>query len=671
MFHLAQWLTRHINDPKLILWLAERGDQLHDSWSRLIEKELDHITRLELEGKTSELDEIRSNAPNAIPDPLMRKLWRLLLTDRVKSPWRDLDLHRWILRFKREGLSSPIRLELRKLLEPKIKLKKPFHWDGFDESTETPQRLKQLVDWELVLASDHVHSSLRDLKGDDWAKLLPGLLNDFQQLLRDALDLLQELGGADDRYDRSCWDLPSISSHPQNKGFHDWVMLIELLRDAWVALLEVDSESASRIAGEWFNLHYPTFKRLALFAASQGDCISPDKWVGWLSDDEAWWLWSIYMRRETMRLLVLQGDKLSPSAREILEAAVLAGPPRTMFKEDNDPEQSQAYIDHLAWLLLSKLKIGSGNLGADATKRLDELSAAYPQWKLADNERDEFSHWMSGTGDPDYEAGRQIDIAPRFRRELVKWLKESQPKKHPFYEDTWRITCQTRFFHCLYALCDLAQEGIWIAERWGDALYAWSEKSQILRSWRYAAPLVQSMPTDIFQEILHSVTWWVKAASNSIEINEHVFMDICNRALTMQYQDDTEPHDPVTSAINHPVGYVAEALLNLWFKRQPNDNDGLPADIEPMFTQLCNTTIKHFRHGRVLLASRIIALFRVDRVWSGKTYFAVVKLGNRCGRSQSGMGRLSLVSSPVSTPNDCLQVPLPVDIPPLCRLRRP
>jgi len=57
-------------------------------------------------------------------------------------------------------------------------------------------------------------------------------------------------------------------------------------------------------------------------------------------------------------------------------------------------------------------------------------------------------------------------------------------------------------------------------------------------------------------------------------------------------------------------------LLNLWFKRVPNDNDKLPDDVEPFFTQLCDTHVEKFRHGRVLLASQLIALFRVDRPWT-------------------------------------------------------
>jgi hypothetical protein len=83
-------------------------------------------------------------------------------------------------------------------------------------------------------------------------------------------------------------------------------------------------------------------------------------------------------------------------------------------------------------------------------------------------------------------------------------------------------------------------------------------------------------------------------------------------------QKGEKTNRPVNEAINHPIGHVAEALLNLWLKRKPNDNDLLPDDIEPFFTSMCDVGIDIFRHGRVLLASRLIALFRVDRSWTEK-----------------------------------------------------
>lgn len=626
MFHLARWLVRHLDDPRLVIWIAERGGQLHDRWPWLIEHALDRIASLERDGKASELDEIRLHAPKAIPGPLMRTLWRLLLSGRVKSSWHDPDLYRWKGRLQREGLTTTLRLELRELLAPKVVLKKPFRWSDDDlSSTDEPTRIKQLVDWELVLAADHVHSALRDLADEHWTSALPLLLEDFQQLLRDALDLLGELGEADDRSDRSHWDLPSITPHWQNRGFRDWVSLIELLRDAWLALRANDSTRATRIAQSWFELPYPTFKRLALFAASQDGCIPPEQWVDWLLTDGAWWLWSTDTGREVFRLFVLQGRHLAGAAQEHLEAAILAGPPREMYRDDLETERWQELVARSVWLHLVKLKTSGLDLGEPAAARLTELSKAYPQWQLATNERDEFSHWMSGTGDPDYEDSRDVDIAPRKRQELVQWLMKPTPEQRPFYEDTWRDVCRTRFFHSLFALCDLAQEGVWPADRWREALQAWAEEGSVLRSWRYAAPLVQTMPDTVLQEIAHGVTWWMEAASKPINRHEGILMELCRRVLALPMEvgsgsriirNGVETYEPVGSAINHPIGHVTQALINLWFKRNPNDNDLLPADIQPMFTALCDVQVDRLRHGRVLLGSRLIAFFRVDRPWT-------------------------------------------------------
>lgn len=618
MFQIARWLVRHLNDPVLIIWLAKRGGQLHDRWCWLIEGELDRFSRLEREGKTAELEEIRSNAPNAIPDPLMKILWRLLLTGRVKSPWPETDIYRWKDRLRRNGLTTTLRLELREMLAPKVKLSKAFHWSDDDVSPDVPECLEQLVDWKLVLASDHIRSPLCEQTDDNWPVVLSELLEDFQLLLRDTLDLLHELGEADERSDSSHWDLPSISPHWQNRGYHDWVILIELLRDAWLVIQITDHERASQIARSWFDVPYSTFKRLALFAASQNECIAPDQWVRWLLADDAWCLWSVETRRETMRLLVLQSANLSSQAKAELEPVILKGPPRDMFIEDIELESWQSMVDRSVWRHLAKLQEGCCTLGDTALERFDDLSAANPEWKLASNERDEFSHWMSGTGDPDYEKDRDIDIAPRKRQDLIKWLRQSLPAQRPFHEDTWRETCRTRFFHSLYALCDLSQEGFWPKERWREALQVWSEEDMVLRSWRFAAPLVQTMPDDVFQDILHTGTWWVKAASKSIYQHETVFFDLCRRVLKLPHQDSMNTEYPVTNAINHPIGHISEALLNLLLKREPNDNETLPKDIKPFFTQLCDTEVKQFRNGRVLLAARLIALFRIDQPWTEK-----------------------------------------------------
>jgi|CXWL01.1.fsa_nt_gi hypothetical protein len=616
-FHLARWLVRHLDDPALILWLAKRGGQLHARLARLIDKSLDTIASLDREGKTDDLVRIRAQAPNAIPRLLLRTLWRLLLTGRVKSPGPDLDLHRWQDRLKRDGLTTSLRLEFRELLAPRISLRSPFRWSGHETQPDAPERLNDLVDWELVLAGDHIGSVIRDLSDPARSPgILFALLDDSQQLLRDALDLLREMGVADDRSDRSRRDLPSISPRWQNRGYRDWVKLIEMTRDGWLAVRQSEPARATRIAQDWFAVPYAAFKRLALFAARQDDCIDPAQWVDWLVDDDSWWLWSDETEREVLSLVVQQGRGLSPQAQFRLEAAILTGPPRAMYRDDLEEEQWQALVDRSVWPRLAKLRSSGANLDQDAAERLAALSKANPDWKLAENESDEFSSWLSGPGDPDFEDRHVVNHAPRNRRELVDWLQRPRPPGGSTSEDDWRETCRQNPYRCAYALCELAKKGNWPRGRWREALQAWSDEGQVMRSWRFIAPLVKSMPEDQVKDLAHGISWWLQVASKSSDCQEGILLELCRRVLALPHPEDEEADRAVNRALDHPVGFVTQALLNLWFRSEVKDNEGLPAKLEPIFTELCDTKKACFRHGRVLLASRLITLFRVDRPWT-------------------------------------------------------
>lgn len=89
----------------------------------------------------------------------------------------------------------------------------------------------------------------------------------------------------------------------------------------------------------------------------------------------------------------------------------------------------------------------------------------------------------------------------------------------------------------------------------------------VLRSWRYAAPLVQTMPDNVLVEVAHDVTWWIETVSKSINQHEEILLNLCRRVLALPLEADTgmtlggEPIDqPVTEALNHPVGHAASAL---------------------------------------------------------------------------------------------------------------
>lgn len=615
MHQLASWLTRHLNDQKLLIWLIKRGGQPHDQLVWLIDRRIEELDKFSSSGNTVELDRIRANAPNAIPSPAMRTLWRLLLNGHVKSRLRDLSFYRWRDQFKHDGLTASVRFALRETLTPCLSLREPFRRSGADDEAQVC--IKSIVEWEVVLASDHVHHGLRDLpKNEQWKAALPELLDDFSALLRDALDLMRELGGVDSDHDYSRVHQPSISDHSQNKGFHDWTALIELTRDAWLATAAKSPDRARIVAEMWAHGPYPVFRRLAFFAAAQGRVIPLRQALDWLLTDGRRWLWSEETRRETMRLLVSLAPQLDTTALTDLEQAILSGPPRNLYRADIDPDDWNNILDHRVWLRLAKMAQAGATLSEAGQSRLDDLSAQHP-WQLAADESDEFPFRMGGGWVGDRDPWKPFTPIPRTRRGVLNYLLAHPVLDHS-QQDEWRKLCSEMFQATAYALCKLTQQNNWPAERWRDALQAWGEENLRSRSWRYMAPVVVGAPDHLVQALSHGISWWLRAVAKTFESHEDHFLTLAQRILHLDFENDGDADDPVFRAINHPVGHVTQALLDWWYRQEPDDGQGLPESIKHIFTELCDTQIAKFRHGRVLLAAHALSLFRVDKAWSDR-----------------------------------------------------
>ncbi len=609
MGHIAQWLVRHLDDPALLFWIVKRGGVLHDAMARCIEWKLEELDRLEQNNDRAALDEIRANAPNAIPRPDMRTLWQLLLTGRVRTWVDELDLYRWRERFRRDGLTIILRLELREKLTPRVMLREPFAWP-FEEEDE-PDHMSRLVEAEIVLSSEGIRPYLRELADDEhWTNALPELLSEFTRLLRDALDLMRELGQADERTDQSYSSQPSISEHPQNHGFRDWTALIELARDAWLATSGPSPEEALTAAEAWWKIPYPVFRRLSFFAAAQGEIIPRRQALDWLLSEDCWWLWTPETLREAMRLLVALAPRLEEEELDRLEHAILAGPPRVMYKDDIEREVWSRIQDRDIWLRLAKLAECGARLSVPGAERMKAISARYPDWQLAENERDEFSTWMG-----DWSEGREFVATPRDHQELIEWLK-AEADDDPWQRDDWSERCHKDFEATSTALSELAMEGIWPPRRWRDALHAWSEEELSERSWLDMAPVLARVSSEALQAISHGVSRWLRALAKSFDGQERTFLALCDRVLELEYEDEEEADDPVGRAINHPVGQVTDALLHWWYRRPLKDDQRLDADLNPRFSRICDTRVGKHRHGRVLLAAHVIALFRVDPDWA-------------------------------------------------------
>ena len=66
---IAQWLTRHLNDPKLVLWFAKRGGVLHETFAQAIKEQLRKLGELGKRNDPAALRRLRASAPERDPRP--------------------------------------------------------------------------------------------------------------------------------------------------------------------------------------------------------------------------------------------------------------------------------------------------------------------------------------------------------------------------------------------------------------------------------------------------------------------------------------------------------------------------------------------------------------------------------------------------------------------------
>ena len=569
MHQLAHWLTRHLNDPKLLLWLVSQGGQLHENLALLIEQD---------------------DEAGEIPDAAMQKLWGLLLAGRTKSPDQRLDFQSWQKRFKREGPTVVLRLELRELLTPRVLLRPLFPWSAETGENSGARRIRDLVRWEIRLVANHVHSEVDQLRKEDrWTDALPKLLPDFIALLRDTLDLMDELDEGEGGCAPSFIEQPSISEHDQNLRNHDWTALIDLTRDAWMETAKQSPEQARCVAESWWNHPHMLFRRLALFAAAQGDIIPPHLGLDWLLADGRQWLWSRETRREAVRLIVKLAPQLDEPMWRELGDAIVYGPSDESRSSSADPERRKIFAEREIWLRLAKAAASRGKLSPPAEDKLNELAGQHPNWMLKSDENDEFSFW-TGLFEEDADEGLPDSLA-----------------------DVWRERCSDNFEETTRVLSDLAKVNKWPDTYWGCALQAWSQEKLRTPSWGLMAPIVEHMPTEVLQLLAGNISHWLDKIAKNPEPHQAIFIALCRRILELGDLDGKVPTDDfVTQAINHPVGHVTEALL----QRLPEDAQCLPEDIKSIFTEICDLKVPRFLHGRVVLASRVVPLFCADESWT-------------------------------------------------------
>ena len=605
MTHLARWLARHLDTQEFMNWVIRSGGSLHPEFIRHIE---DQIEKNGLESR-------------------FLAIWRMLISGRVYSASFAFDGFRWLNRFNLYGWSVALKKPLLTLLEPKVSFSEASKLSELDTETDHPRRIKEIADWEIVLVGgDSIETITKAIdKSSERNRILSGMLSDLTSLLLEAMELMAELEGANSREDNSYWHMPSISPHEQNKSFHEWTVLIELCRDAWLAAIEFDQKIALVELSRWHTLKFPVFRRLILFAATNRALVSSSVAVDYMLDDAHFWLWSEQTQREIYRLIVARSADFKLADLRRLTKAIATGPTLKLHAR-GEAEPRQFSIDRDIWLRLAKMSLEI-QLPGKEQKLLSRLSLKYPAWTISNNEQEEFPIWM-GSGDE----FREHTTTPRKSKDLVAWLR-SNPTSDFWKEDDWRQRCRSDFRRTVSALRYLAHRGEWPTYRWREALQAYSEDQLALRSWHIVAPVIKRAPEPIFKELDHAISYWIRAVAPSITNPEDHFFSLVERILDVTADDKfSNEGSSFTRALNHPIGHATEALFRWWYTTGLKDDQGISGQFIHILNRMVDVRIEAFRYGRIILATHLIALFRVDPVW---TKHQLLPLFDWCNRDEA------------------------------------
>lgn len=606
--NLCNWLTRYLSEPDLLLWAVNKGTQGHKDFHQAIEEAL---------------------KSTVIPKP-MRKLWQLYLLGYMDRDFnQQFTTHIFIDKIRKQGLTFSIKKQLITLLSPKLSLDKIYNWELSKESEESPpaqQKVKNFVNPRVELSGSQLRYFFYSVSADKCcaiAEYLPFLLPVIEASLLETLELMVEVEEAQKGYDRSCFDMPSIEPHWQNRHHHNWTVLIELLRDGAVALAEKKPDAAKTLAEAWFKLPYLSFKRLALSAASKG-LVESETWLDWLLNNNGEYLWDHLFRREICRLLATQSGQLTVEQLTRIEKAILLG--RITEKEYTKKmtvEQLACADAERVWLRLLKLQEGGASLSCEAVAKLKLLVNTYPENLQAhEYQKEEFNSWTQSSMDPggfEYwdkaEPPKEIDA-------LIHWVKENNKSDVFGNHYEWEEYCKSYPARSLLALIKVGKENIWPSNYWAQILSVFSKsKFRAKRSWSCISPILNNnLPINGLENIDHSFAWWLAECAKTFTENQPIFylllntliQDCLNKAEPSSYHENVS----INQAINHPLGLATQALMNDIYINKPKDGDGLSEEQKSLLELLINSDKPAAANAKYIVGEHAVSLFRLDQDWA-------------------------------------------------------
>ncbi|MPM25113.1 hypothetical protein SDC9_71603 [bioreactor metagenome] len=604
------WLARHLNNPKLIVWVSECGGILHTDFKDIILQQLNRISKPTEVEKLSEFDKIMKESSDGTPDEAMMTLWELALSGKMIVHSEGIPLLRSAEFIKTHGVNSSLKGLLVRALSPIVVLHDHTKYGYEQEDWSERRSIGEIVDAQVIIES-HIFDLVREIETEPkWKACLADLLIDFTLLLKDAMDLQRVLGKITVDEDYTYIIIRSINDINDRALRNSWIILVELVRDAWIESHRQNTHLGNSIINVWWTYSYPIFKRLALFALAQKNRLEIGQVLQFLTEDSSKWLWSMETQYEVLQLLKRISTNCTHDETQQV-AQLIISEPTNNDEIEGDDAQIRKEKDYAIMLRLGVMRQASlYGLDETAEARFKEIIA---RAGLPENvaPEDEFPFRESCVIDSGF---IQKDLPPEFD-DLYIAIRDNQDRKD-WESDNWKALCKEHLDLIVEILLKLNTDGFDSIPWWNSAFSNWTDESSIIRSWEKLATDVISFSNVMFTACSYGLSRWLEAKAKTDVVEDSLFVSFIDRTILCASTDSRFGDDYVQAAINHPVGICTSALLVYYFNRKPSDNDLLPIGIKKQLSKLCIESEAKYINGKVILASNVVALFRVDPAWT-------------------------------------------------------
>jgi hypothetical protein len=598
---LGTWVVAHLDKPELIDWALLAGGSLHPDL----------------------VDTIRHTLRNTTIPMAFQKVWRVLCGSRSATRRSGrLDAFHLLERIRTEMWSPSLRLEVVRALRPEVALRSGWsrtrqEAELFGEDPDT-WSIRRLVSVECTLrAEDSLTSLVKALSArSDASVVFRDLAWETTELLRQALDLLADLDHADADWDPSYLQHPSIAPHVQNRHGCQWTFLMDLLRRAFEALATDDLDQARLLVMRWMGIPYPTFRRLVLYGAATAGTPIPAQTLTFLLDPLRPCLWTTPTGRELFQLLPTLWAGLDDSGRARMIAALLSGPPRSMYREDLTPAEWDDTRDWAVWERLVRLRALSPALPAKAVDQLRDLEQRHPDWRLTGAEQEDFPAWIESRWGPesDYSAETLLALTDE---QLMQVMLGHQHSRRGLMAQ-WQEAVSADPIRGVQVLQALTARSETPSDVWSSGLAGFARISAEAPCAETVLNLFVSLSQERVDTDPRPIADFVRSVAGKVgEHMRHRVLTIYDRGMraAISVQESKDP-DRMHAAINHPAGVLAEALFAVLRSRSLTRNAGLPADVRERLETLLTLPIDQARLARVIVASRLGLLHELDADWT-------------------------------------------------------